>query len=155
MSKTKRFLAFDLGAESGRAVLGTLEDERIQLREVHRFRTEGLTMLGVRQWDVARIYEEMVNGIARCAREHGPELDGMGVDTWGVDYALVDGENNFIGRPFAYRDARTEGVMERFFREVLSAEEVYSITGIQFLVFNTLFQPVSYTHLTLPTKRIV
>ena len=89
MKKTGRFLAFDLGAESGRAVLGTLADGAIQLEVVHRFRTEGLVMLGTRQWDLARIYEEMVQGLALCARKHGPELDGIAVDTWGVDFGLL------------------------------------------------------------------
>lgn len=142
MSKTKRFLAFDLGAESGRAVLGALEDERIQLREVHRFRTEGLTMLGVRQWDVARIYEEMVSGIARCAREHGPELDGMGVDTWGVDFGLVARDGSLLGNPVHYRDKRTEGMFDAAF-ELVPREELYKVTGIQFLPFNTVYQLLS------------
>ncbi|NLF58160.1 MAG: rhamnulokinase, partial [Candidatus Hydrogenedens sp.] len=80
MGAVKRFLAFDLGAESGRAVLGVLEDSRIRLEVIHRFRTEGLVMLGTRQWDLARIYEEMCAGLARCAREFTADLDGIAVD---------------------------------------------------------------------------
>ena len=77
MNRPYRFLAFDLGAESGRAVLGVLEEGRISLEVIHRFRTEGLTMLGVRQWDMARIYEELCEGLSQCVRLHGPDLDGI------------------------------------------------------------------------------
>ncbi len=137
-----RYLAFDLGAESGRAVLGTLADGKFSLEVVHRFRTEGLTMLGTRQWDLARIYEEMVVGLAKCVREHGPELDGIGCDTWGVDFGLLAADGSVLGNPVAYRDARTEGMMDAAFAKVPRAE-VYRRTGIQFLVFNTIYQLLS------------
>lgn len=142
MKDSHKFLAFDLGAESGRAVLGVLEGGRIALHEVHRFRTEGLTMLGVRQWDLARIYEEMCTGLAKCAREHGPALDGIGVDTWGVDFGLVGRGGEVLGNPVHYRDRRNEGMQEYAFERV-PREELYQRTGIQFLPFNTVYQLLS------------
>lgn len=142
MGKTHRFLAFDLGAESGRAILGTLADGRIRLDVLHRFRTEGLTMLGARQWDLARIYEELLEGLRRCAREHGPVLDGIATDTWGVDFGLVARDGTVLANPVHYRDKRTEGMFDVAFARTPKAE-IYAATGIQFLPFNTLYQLLS------------
>lgn len=137
-----RFLAFDLGAESGRLVLGIVEGGRIHLEVIHRFRTEGLVMLGVRQWDLARIYEEMVVGLAEAVRLHGPDFDGIGVDTWGVDFGLLAKDGQLLGNPVHYRDHRTEGMFEKAFERVPKAE-LYGKTGIQFLPFNTVYQLLS------------
>ena len=142
MKDTYRFLAFDLGAESGRAVLGTLEDNRITLEEIHRFRTEGLVMLGTRQWDLARIYEEMCAGLAKCAREYTAGLDGIGCDTWGVDFGLIARDGTILGNPVHYRDKRNEGMMDYAFKKV-PREDLYKSTGIQFLPFNTVYQLLS------------
>lgn len=142
MSKTYRFLAFDLGAESGRAVLGVLEGGRISLEVIHRFRTEGLTLLGVRQWDAARIYEELCEGLTRCARTYGPELDGIGVDTWGVDFGLIARDGTLLANPRHYRDKRNEGMQDYAF-SMVPREEIYRATGIQFLPFNTVYQLLS------------
>lgn len=142
MSKPRRFLAFDLGAESGRAVFGVLEEGCISLEVVHRFRTEGLTMLGVRQWDVARIYEELCEGLAQCVRLHGPDLDGIGVDTWGVDFGLLAKDGTVLANPRHYRDKRNEGMQDYAFCMVPRAE-VYKATGIQFLPFNSVYQLLS------------
>lgn len=143
MTKQHRFLAFDLGAESGRAVLGTLEGGRIALDVIHRFRTEGVTMLGVRQWDVARIYEEMLQGLTLCVRKHGPQLDGIAVDTWGVDFGLVANDGTLLANPRHYRDKRNEGMQDIAFQTVPRAD-IYKATGIQFLPFNSLYQLLSY-----------
>lgn len=142
MSTPRHYLAFDLGAESGRALLGTLADGRIALREIHRFRTEGLVMLGVRQWDLARIHEEMIAALRACVRAHGPRLDGIAVDTWGVDFGLIDREGHPIGNPVHYRDHRTREMQAAAFARV-PKEEIYARTGIQFLPFNTLYQLLS------------
>jgi rhamnulokinase len=136
------FLAFDLGAESGRAVRGTLAQGRIELEVIHRFRTEGLTMLGTRQWDLARIYEEMCTGLSKCARQFGPDLDGAGVDTWGVDFGLVGRDGTVLSNPVHYRDKRNEGMTDYAFSKV-PREEIYRATGIQFLPFNTVYQLLS------------
>lgn len=142
MTKTYRFLAFDLGAESGRAVYGVLDGGRIALEVVHRFRTEGLIMLGVRQWDVARIYEELCEGLAQCVRLHGPDLDGIGVDTWGVDFGLLAGDGTLLSNPRHYRDKRNEGMQDYAF-SMVSRAEIYNATGIQFLPFNSVYQLLS------------
>ncbi len=142
MKDVYRFLAFDLGAESGRAVLGTLQDGKIGLEEIHRFRTEGLIMLGRRQWDLARIYEEMITALSTCAREHTRDIDAIAIDTWGVDFGLLDSEGHVLANPVHYRDKRTEGMFEAAFAKV-PKEEIYHSTGIQFLPFNTSFQLLS------------
>jgi len=147
-----RFLAFDLGAESGRAILATSRGGVFSLETVHRFRTEGLVMLGTRQWDLARIYEEMLAGLSKCVREHGPHLDGIGVDTWGVDFGLIAADGTVLGNPVHYRDSRTDGMMERAFSKV-PREEVYGGTGIQFLVFNTVYQLLSLVEGSSPLLR--
>jgi rhamnulokinase len=144
MKDTWRFLAFDLGAESGRAVLGTLKDGRIGLDVIHRFRTEGLFMLGTRQWDLARIHEEMCEGLAICARDYTPDLDGIGVDTWGVDFGLLAKDGSVIGNPVHYRDKRNEGMIDAAC-DIVPREEIYKSTGIQFLPFNTVYQLLSMT----------
>jgi len=137
-----RFLAFDLGAESGRAVLGTLAEGKIALEVLHRFRTEGLTMLGTRQWDYTRIYEELCVGLSHCAQLHGPEIEGIAVDTWGADFGLVARDGTILGNPVAYRDKRTEGMQDHAF-SLAPKERIYQETGIQFLVFNTVYQILS------------
>lgn len=140
--KAKRFLAFDLGAESGRAVVGIIEEGRITLDVLHRFHTEGLVMLGTRQWDVTRIYEEMLTGLTLCARKYGPQLDGIGVDTWGVDFGLVAGDGSLLGNPVHYRDRRNDGMLELAW-ERYGKEKLYLQTGIQFMQINTAFQVLS------------
>jgi rhamnulokinase len=149
MTREYRFLAFDLGAESGRAVLGTLAGGRIVLEEIHRFRTEGLIMLGVRQWDLARIYEEMLAALSICAREHTPRLDGIGIDTWGVDFGLVARDGTVLANPRAYRDRRNEGMQAVAFGR-MPREEIYRRTGIQFLVFNSVYQLLSMVEAKSP-----
>ncbi len=153
MKDCHRFLAFDLGAESGRAVLGTLEGGRISLEVIHRFRTEGLVMLGVRQWDFTRIYEEMCAGLAICVRKYGPELDGIGVDTWGVDFGLVAPDGTVLANPVHYRDKRNEGMMDHAFQS-MPREEIYAATGIQFLPFNTVYQLLSMVRAHSPLLEI-
>ncbi len=135
----RRFLAFDFGAESGRGIAGTLADGRLSLEEVHRFPTQGIVLLGTRQWDVTRIYGEMLETLRRCAKRFGPRLDGIGVDTWGVDFGLVARDGTILGNPVHYRDHRHDGAMEAAL-EVVPAEEVYRATGIQFMPINTIYQ---------------
>jgi len=134
-----QFLAFDLGAESGRAVLGSIEHERLRLQEIHRFPNRAVKLLGHLHWDVLRLWEEMKHGLYRCAQETGSHLDGIGVDTWGVDFALLGPNDTLLGMPYAYRDQRTDGIMEQAFQR-MSREEMYQLTGIQFLQFNSVFQ---------------
>lgn len=130
-----QFLAFDLGAESGRAIVGHLRSGVLDIREIHRFPNEPVRQNGALQWDVLRLWLEM-----RRALDRAPDvLDSIGVDTWGCDCALIGERGHLVENPYHYRDSRTDGVMDAVFSRV-SSEEIYSITGIQFLAFNTLFQ---------------
>lgn len=142
MPGTARFLTFDLGAESGRAVLGTIAGNRLTLSEVHRFPNEPQRILGRFHWDIVRLFAEMSNGLSKAVREHSSDLQGIGVDTWGVDFALLDRDDELLGLPYHYRDSRTDGVMDEVFR-IIPRREIYQTTGIQFMQLNTLFQLMS------------
>jgi rhamnulokinase len=132
------YLAFDLGAESGRAVVGRFDAGRLSIQEMHRFPNEPVRAGGSVHWDVLRLWHEIRRGLQLAAAEF-PALTGVGVDTWGVDYALLDRRGDLLGNPYHYRDSRTDGIPERVFKFV-SAKEIYSATGIQFMQINTLFQ---------------
>jgi rhamnulokinase len=134
----KKLLAFDLGAESGRGVLGLFDGRRLRLEVVHRFPNGPVRTLDTLHWDVLHLYTEMLAALRRCAAEHGG-LDSLGVDTWGVDFALLGRGGTLLGNPRHYRDPHTEGVMEAAFARVPRAE-VFRRTGLQFMRFNTLFQ---------------
>lgn len=137
-SATKKLLAFDLGAESGRGVLGHFDGERLRLEVVHRFPNGPVRTLDSLHWDVLRLYGEMLAALRKCQAEQGG-LDGIGVDTWGVDFALLGKGGTLLGNPRHYRDPHTEGVMEAAFTRV-PALAIFQQTGIQFMRFNTLFQ---------------
>ncbi len=139
MSETARYLTFDLGAESGRAVLGSIADGKLTLEDIHRFANEPQRILGRFYWDTVRLFADIKTGLAMCARNHTASLDGIGVDTWGVDFGLLDERDELLGMPYHYRDHRTDGVMERVF-EIVPRDEVYQSTGIQFMQLNTLYQ---------------
>ena len=132
------FLAFDLGATSGRSVIGTLRDGRIETRELTRFPNGIVELHGKFYWNLMGLYEHLKEGLAACARE-GVTPDSIGIDTWGVDVVPIGEDGSILGMPRAYRDPYTDGAQERFF-EIVPREEVYDKTGIQFMNFNTLFQ---------------
>jgi rhamnulokinase len=132
--------AVDVGASSGRVMLGHITPDQITLEEVARFRNGGVRAGAQLQWDVLHIYRGVLDGL-RVAGRAGP-VDGVGIDTWAVDYGLLDSSGALLGNPVHYRDPRTDGIMEKVLAEV-SAEEIYSITGIQFLPFNTAYQLVA------------
>ncbi|MDK2980562.1 MAG: rhamnulokinase [Chloroflexota bacterium] len=151
MSEMEHFLALDLGAESGRAILGTLADDRLELSEEHRFLTgaDTLPMMGANAygqaasalvWDMPRIWNEVKQGIRLAARQ--ASLTSLGVDTWGVDFALLGRRGELLGLPYHYRDSRTDGMLEAAF-ERMPKEELYQITGIQFMQISTLYQLLS------------
>ncbi len=139
MSQEQTWLAFDLGAESGRAMCGRMASGVLTLEEIHRFPNEPVRYNGELHWDVLRLWLEMRRGLALAAQRSGRKLMGLGVDTWGVDYALLGPGGMLLGTPFHYRDRRTDGIMQRVL-EKIPAEEVYEHTGIQFMPFNTLYQ---------------
>ncbi len=131
------YLAVDLGAESGRLVLGRFDGGRVSLEEVHRFPNAAVRLPDGLHWDVLRILSEIKDGLARAVREE--EIEGVGVDSWGVDFGLLDSEGALVSNPYHHRDARTEGMMEKAFG-LVPKEEIYNTTGIQFLPINTLYQ---------------
>lgn len=130
-------LAIDLGADSGRAILGRLEEKKLNIEEIHRFPTGVLNVNGRLHWNIYRIFEEIKKALHLCARKTVP--DSIGIDTWGVDFGLIDLNGQLIGLPFSYRDKRTEGAADSFFKKI-TKEELYKRTGIQFMDFNSLFQ---------------
>jgi len=132
----KPYLAFDFGAESGRAVLARLHSGVITTEEVHRFPNEPVEYAGSLHWDVARLWLEVRRALAKVEET---ELAGIGVDAWGVDYALLGERGELLQNPYHYRDRRTHGVMEEVFRKV-PREDIYAETGIQFMPINTLYQ---------------
>src|SRR6185369_6413527 len=133
---SKRYLAFDLGAESGRAVLGRVDAGVITTQEVHRFANEPVEHGGSLHWDAPRLWLEMRKALCGLGQA---ELAGIGVDAWGVDYALLGEDGDLLENPYHYRDKRTDGVMEQVFQTV-SQDEIYGETGIQFMSINTLYQ---------------
>ena len=139
MAKTACFLAFDLGAESGRAVVGRLEGQKLSLEEVHRFANGPVRVLDSLHWDVLGLWREILHGLGLAQRAWGKELASTGLDTWGVDYGLLAADDTLLGQPYHYRDRRTDGMMEEAFRRVPRAE-IYAQTGIQFMQLNTLYQ---------------
>jgi rhamnulokinase len=138
MSEEAMFLAIDLGAESGRALLGRFDGERVALEEIHRFSNEPVQLVDGLHWDVLSIFREVKEGLAKAAAEAGG-LESVGVDSWGVDFALLDRDGTLVSNPYNYRDPRTEGMIERAFQRV-PKEEIYQVTGIQFVRINTLYQ---------------
>jgi rhamnulokinase len=136
MPKNKPYLAFDFGAESGRAVLAHLQAGILTTQEVHRFANEPVEYSGSLHWDAPRLWFEVRKSIARLDEV---ELASIGVDAWGVDYALLGERGELLQNPYHYRDRRTEGVMEEVFAKV-SKEEIYKATGVQFMPINTLYQ---------------
>jgi rhamnulokinase len=138
MTSPRKLLAFDLGAESGRGVLGLFDGQQLRLEVVHRFANTPVRLLDALYWDVLRLYHDMVHTLRICAADFGG-LDSVGVDTWGVDFALLGRGGTLLGNPRHYRDPHTEGVMDAAFA-VVPREEIYRRTGLQFMRFNTLFQ---------------
>lgn len=136
---THRFLAIDLGAESGRAILGTLSEGRLSLEELHRFPNTPVRLPTGLYWDTLRLFHEIRHALAVCGRERGIELDGIGIDTWGVDFGLLGTDGALVDNPRHYRDARNNGMLEKTFAAV-PREEIFRHTGIQFLQLNSLYQ---------------
>ena len=133
-----RYIACDLGAESGRVLLGSLEDERLILEEVHRFPNGPIDVNGSLRWDVLRIFEELKTGMRKVAAR-GVPIAGISCDSWGVDYVLLRGNEPMLTAPYHYRDGRTDGAFERAFA-IVPADRIFAETGIQFMPINTLYQ---------------
>ena len=139
MTQNSSFLAFDLGAESGRAVVGHLDGDGLRLEEVHRFPNGPVRVLDSLHWDVLRLWSEIKQGLALAAKAYGEGLASVGLDTWGVDFGLLAADDTLLGNPYHYRDSRTDGMMDEAFRLVPRAE-IFERTGIQFMQLNSLYQ---------------
>ncbi len=139
MAKASKFLAFDFGAESGRALLGIIEDNKLNLKEIHRFPNGPVKTLGHIHWDVLRLFSEVKQGLKLAVSQTDGKIEGIGVDTWGVDFGLLGEDGELLGNPYHYRDSRTNGIMEELFK-VVPKREVFENTGIQFMQFNTVYQ---------------
>lgn len=135
---TYNLLAIDIGASSGRAMLGTYAGGRLSLSELHRFANEPVEMTGRLYWDLPRLFRGVKRGLSAAALE-GIELNCIGIDTWGADYALLDKSGRVMGNPVHYRDGRTDMVMEAVFG-LVPKQEIYQRTGLAFLQLNSLYQ---------------
>ena len=144
------YVAVDIGADSGRVAIGRFAGGRIRLEPVHRFANGGLKVLDHLYWDVLRLFEEVKTGLRQCAGRDDYEIRGIGISTWGVDSALLDGNGELVGLPYCYRDPRTTGMMERAFAR-MPREEIFRHTGIQFMPLNSLYQLLA-TAATAPAK---
>jgi rhamnulokinase len=136
---TQRFVAFDLGAESGRAVVGSLDNGQLSLDVLHRFGNGPVRVAGHLHWDILGIFREIQTGLKACAARYGTGIDGLGLDTWGVDFGLLGKGGILLGNPYHYRDHRTDGVPEQVFSTV-PRKRVYERTGIQVMPINSLYQ---------------
>jgi len=136
---TTTHLAIDLGAGSGRVVAGHFDGTRLELEEAHRFGNAGVQCPSGWHWNVTQLFSDIQTGLSRAQSAHGSRLTSLAVDTWGVDYGLVDKSGRLLGLPWMYRDDRTDGMIEEA-TKILPREDLYARTGIQFMPFNTIFQ---------------
>lgn len=139
MSPSQSFLAIDLGAESGRAIIGTLENNKLRLTELHRFANGPVGLPDGLHWDVLHLWTQIKESISLAVRQYGQSLASLGLDTWGVDFALLDRQGNLLSNPHHYRDSRTDGMMAEAFRH-MPRQQIFEFTGIQFMQINTLYQ---------------
>lgn len=136
MKKQKKYIAIDLGASNGRVLVGDLHDFSV----VHRFVTHNETILGEMYWNVVGIFSEIKQGLKKAFAEYGDEIVSIGIDTWGVDYGLLDGNGSLVSLTYHYRDDRTDGMIEEVSRKLGGKDAVFQETGIAFQPFNTLYQ---------------
>ncbi len=133
------YLAVDIGASSGRHVVGCFDGQRLRLEEVHRFANGPVNVLGSLHWDMLALWQHVQDGMARACERFGDRFQSVGVATWGVDFGLVGRGDTLLGNPYHYRDRQTDGILQRAF-SIASREEIFAATGLQFMQFNTLYQ---------------
>lgn len=139
MEQKKYFFAVDLGATSGRTILGSLAEGKFELEELTRFDNRLIETGNHFYWDIFALFYEIIAGLKLVA-QRGIHIESIGIDTWGCDFVYVDKNGDILRNPLAYRDPHTFGMMEKYFDEKISKEKVYEKTGIQFMNFNSLFQ---------------
>ena len=132
------YLAADFGGGSGRVIAGSLLQGKLELEEIHRFTNRQVKLGNHVYWDFPALFEDMKTGL-KLAAQKGYHVKGIGIDTWGVDFGLIDKKGNLLGNPVCYRDARTDGMPDKVF-QILDAQKHYACTGIQVMPINTLFQ---------------
>jgi rhamnulokinase len=137
--EVKKYIAVDLGAESGRVMLGTVAADKLSLQEVHRFANEPIEEDGSLRWNFKALLSEVKGGIGKAVKAAEAQVSGIGFDSWGVDFGLIGGDGELIENPYHYRDRRTNGVREKAF-ELMPKQAIYENTGLQFLPFNTVYQ---------------
>ncbi|MBQ2750372.1 MAG: rhamnulokinase [Clostridia bacterium] len=154
----RKILTFDYGATSGRAILGEYENGKLTCTEIHRFQNNPVEITGHLYWDILRLFHELKQGLIKAAIAGHKDIDSIGIDTWGVDFALLDENGMLLANPFAYRDCLTDGELERV-DKFLPLREIYDRTGIQLIKFNTLFQLTAikdkYPDLLARTKKLI
>ena len=138
LMSSHHYVAFDLGAESCRVILGTLSGERLTIEEIHRFPNGAVNVFGALRWDMLRIFDELKQGLRKVAAR-GCRIEGLSTDSWGLDYVLLTGQEPFLAAPYCYRDSRTDGRVEKAL-QIVPANVIYSETGTQFLQVNALYQ---------------
>jgi rhamnulokinase len=136
------YIAFDFGAESGRAIVGSIDGNRISLQEAHRFANPSGRMNGSMQWNLLGQWEQIKTGLKKAFELAGGKVDAIGVDTWGVDFGLLGHDGQILGNPVCYRDSRTDGMLDRAFG-IAGQRAIFDATGIQFMQLNTLYQMLS------------
>ena len=139
----KVYLAIDLGAESGRVMAGLWDGKRMRLEQVHRFPNGAVSLNDSLRWNLLGLWAEIQNGLALAAKKYGQAIVSVGADTWGVDFVLLNKQDELLGLPYHYRDARTRGVMTKTFRSV-PRSRIFAESGLQFLEFNSLYQLLAW-----------
>ncbi len=135
-----KYLAYDLGASSGRAMVGYIsENQKLTLEEIHRFPTGMINVNDSWHWNIFNFFQEMKTALKKTVQIHGSDLKTMAIDTWGVDFGLLSKNSEILGLPYAYRDNRTEGIPEAFFKNI-EKEKVYELTGVEVMQINSLYQ---------------
>ena len=133
----RRVLAFDFGASSGRAIIASYEKGKLDMKEVHRFTNDPVMINGVLYWDILRLFHEIKQGIVAAKLDGG--FDAIGIDTWGVDYGIIDVDGNLAENPVCYRDTNANGIEDEVYK-IISEEELYLRTGVQYQTFNSLYR---------------
>lgn len=139
MTEQYNYLAIDLGAESGRSMVGSLEGDRLALTETHRFANQPVRSPDGLHWDVLRLWAEIKMGIGISSTKFNQKLESMGIDAWGVDFSLLDQQGGLLSNPYHYRDKRTDGMLEQAFKR-MPPSDIFTCTGVQFMQINTLYQ---------------
>jgi len=139
MEQVEKYIAVDLGAESGRVMLGLVSADKLVLEEIHRFGNGPIEDSGTLRWDFHRLLSEIKTGIGKATKAAGGQVWGVGVDSWGVDFGLLDADGKLLENPYHYRDSQTEGMQGKAF-EMMGKRSIYDNTGVQFMVLNSVYQ---------------